>query len=241
MPHYTPIAPGISIIADNSFGDYDHRIVHGLLKHVQDTFAEWIGAEVYHSKPLIIEYQENNPEIFGYNPEYHIIKLHVKENDFCRWVYQFAHEYCHHLINGRMDGDLSGLKWFEETICDLSAQSHLRVLFRDYSALGLDTRFLPRILGWIHANSGAFQHNVREYIRCNSVLLHTQSYHREIYRNIATSLLPLFEATPRLWKMILHFGVTSQWSSLAELFAHLEQTADDSYIDSLNELKRMIV
>ena len=61
----------------------------------------------------------------------HIIFLNAKENYWCQWVYQFAHEYCHHLIDGTLTGEWSNLLWFEETICELSSLYNLNKMI-DY-------------------------------------------------------------------------------------------------------------
>ena len=242
MASYKNIAPGLFIIADNSFGDYNRQVVHVLLKHVQDLFVEWLGPDGYGTKPVLIEYQDECPQIFGYDPQKHTIKLFVDQNaEPCQWVYQFAHEYCHHLINVKLDGDLSGLKWFEETICNLSSQIHLRKLLDDYNVLHPNIPSRDQILRWIRANSGTPQGDVRGYIQTNLALLCTQCYRREIYRDIATSVLPMFVSNPRLWKMILHFGDTTRWNSLENLFDYLKLSADESYYNSLLELRKMLI
>lgn len=41
-------------------------------------------------------------------------------------AYQFAHEYCHHLIDEPMDGESCTSFWFEESICELSPVYFMR-------------------------------------------------------------------------------------------------------------------
>lgn len=67
----------------------------------------------------------------------HIIFLNAKENYWCQWVYQFAHEYCHHLIDGTLTGEWSNLLWFEETICELSSLYNLNKMIDYYTTNGL--------------------------------------------------------------------------------------------------------
>ena len=59
-----------------------------------------------------------------------IIYLHTRGDFWCQWIYQFAHEYCHHIINGTMTGELSGLMWFEESVCELASMYNLNSLFK---------------------------------------------------------------------------------------------------------------
>lgn len=242
MPRYTPIAPGMSIIADNSFGEYNRRIVHGLLKNVQDTFAGWIGMGWHKDrKTIIIEYKEDCPTTYDDFINTHLIKLCVRGNDYRQWAFQFAHEYCHHLIDGPMVTARVGLEWFEEVLCHIASWAYLGTLKQQCSRLGLDQSYQSQIQDWIPPYSAIPQSAVREYIASNAPLLYIEECRRGIYQVIASALLPLFESNPNLWRIVLHIGDSRRWSSLAELFAHLEQTADDSYIDSLKELKNLIV
>lgn len=92
---------------------------------------------------IVLEYEQ-----LGYNPDdnipiniqhspfeypmcsnvgnHRIIYLATKDNFWCQLAYQFAHEYCHHLINGPMDGENISSYWFEESICELSSNYFMR-------------------------------------------------------------------------------------------------------------------
>ena len=50
-------------------------------------------------------------------------------------------------------------------------------------------------------------------------------------------MFPLFQENPHLWRMLLHIGDSCAYPSLEELFSHLENTADETYTDSLQKLK----
>ena len=112
MPLKYQIAPNMSFIDDELFGNYDKEIVFSLLKTVDIIFSNSMGVKPFSSSHCTISYNH-----FKTNPmccdscNGHYIFLYVKENYWCKWLYQFSHEYCHHLINGKMSGDLKGLKW----------------------------------------------------------------------------------------------------------------------------------
>ena len=48
---------------------------------------------------------------------------HFSPEDF--YIYMIAHEYCHYLINGPLDGKLETSFWFEESICELASMFFL--------------------------------------------------------------------------------------------------------------------
>ena len=69
--------------------------------------------------------------------------------------------------------------------------------------------------------------------------LKVKQYQRDLYNAIAVIMYPLFMENPPLWKMILNIGDIRSWTSLEDLFSHLEATADDSFRESLSRLRRM--
>lgn len=237
------ISTNLYIGEDKNFGEYNKNIVFRLLQQVQIDFSNWIGNGVFHTSDCFILYKNECPTIYDMREMGHRICLHVKGDDLWRWVYQFAHEYCHHLINGTMSGEISGLMWFEETICDLSAIAHLNRLIALCDVLR--TSNLPQYKSYVRAcleaNLGQAQDNCREYLRLHLDELGQPVYHREIYSNLSATMLPLFEENNHLWKIILHFGNMRLWNSLEDLFVHLQETSDDSYSVSLKKLHDMLL
>lgn len=235
------ISDNIYVAEDPKFGTYNKHIVHRLLQQVQIDFSSWIGTQAFTTSNCIICYQDGHPEIYSMGEAGHRICLHVKGDDLWRWVYQFAHEYCHHLINGNTSGNVTGLMWFEETICDLSAICHLDRLIALCGVLRIDNHVKDWIVNCRNANLGTVQSNCREYLKQNLDKLGQPLYQRGIYSNLSTTMLPLFQKNPCLWKIILQFGDMRRWSSLDALFRHLRNTADDSYSLSLYKLQNLLV
>lgn len=86
-----------------------------------------IRTSAFLTRKCIVLYKEEGPmcSLIG---DSHLIFLAVRDNYWCQWVYQFAHEYCHHLINGPLSGEWSKMLWFEETICELSSLYNLYMM-----------------------------------------------------------------------------------------------------------------
>lgn len=237
------ISANLYVAGDPNFGDFDKDIVFRLLQQVQIDFSNWIGTSVFLTSDCFIFYKDICPTIYSFGDNEHHIRLHVKGNDWWRWVYQFAHEYCHHLINGKMTGEISGLVWFEETICDLSAIFHLNRLIALCDVFQIDNliQYKNYARACLVVNQGQAQDNCREYLKQHLNQLEEPVYHRDIYSNLSSTMFPLFEENNHLWKIISHFGDMRSWSSLEDLFVHLRNTADDSYSVSLNKLHDMLL
>ncbi len=177
----------------------------------------------------------------------HLIRLHTHDNFWCQWVYQFSHEYCHHLINGKLEGELSGLKWFEETICELASMYHLFVLNRQWNSSSIQEQCLYAPAFRRYLNNLLSQNTHLLSLTYNpgwlaswNVLLIEPKHHRNHYNAIATKIFPLFVENPSLWKIILYFGDTGKWKSLQHLFDTLYEKAEDDYYDSVHKLYNLL-
>ena len=235
------VASNLYMPSSDTFGLYNKEIVHKLLVNVQYDFSISLQKAVDMSIMYMIDYRPGNPQCCKI-PNGYLIFLSSKEDEWWRWVYQFSHEYCHSLINGASSDDISGLIWFEETMCDLSSIYQLRnlIVLCDKSANPLLRAHKIVANQCLAANFGKPQYNCQEYLLSVADRLAESEFHREIYSNLSATMFPLFVENPHLWKIILHFGDMRQWNCLKDLFIHLHQTADDSYSDSLKQLENLL-
>lgn len=244
---------GIIFVSDNiilegclQFGDFDKQIVPFFLRMVQSNFHTWLGGEPACERFCLISYQDNYPSIFK-KDGLHFIRLHTYGNYWCKWVYQFSHEYCHHLIDGECNGHIAGLKWFEETLCELSSMHNLNEMARVCAMSPMQnlTRFAPAVLdyldGLLSVRQTTPQCTCREFLLQQKGKLAQPVYHRDVYSGIAASMFPLFVKNPCLWRIILHIGDSCRWSSLESLFSHVENVADASCRSSLLELRDLLL
>ena len=173
----------------------------------------------------------------------HIIYLSAKDNYWCQWVYQFAHEYCHHLIDGSLSGEWSSMLWFEETICELSSMYNLHSMV-NYCKNSKHAHYTTSVQNYLNdllaqnndtyklCEEGGWYNTYRDF-------LSGEPYKRELYNAIATLMYPLFIHNPNLWKIILNIGDIRSWSSLEDLFGYLQSKADVSYSASLKRMQKM--
>ena len=259
------VSPTI-VLKEEGFGSFNHAVIPPLLKTVQDFFRQ--QGVVMPTKWLVVVRGENEPMCCATSDSnIHVIKLNTEGNLWCQWVYQFAHEYCHHIIDGELTGETSGLIWLEESICHVA--SFVCLDFFERICVSSDT---PYLLGYSQGvisylrdllfdegqqlyepylpdlNNPLRKEQIPQeemkpifpYIESRADVLAT-TYSMEDYKAIAKMLFPHFYNNPRLWRILPHLGDMRNWNSIQVLFDHLEVKADDEYRDSLEGLKRCLI
>jgi len=236
------VSPNIILEENTSWGNPDYAVIRSLLYMVDTSMKTALDCSCFSTKKCFVRNKEGIPLCTKAGDD-HIIYLSAKDNYWCQWVYQFAHEYCHHLIDGLLSGEWSSMLWFEETICELSSLYNLN-----------------RMIGFCMTNDlQGYAPSVDVYLKnllkknkdifCLSVeggwykqfedSLKVKQYHRDLYNAIAVMMYPLFIHNPNLWKIILNIGDIRSWSSLEELFGYLQSKADVSYSASLKRMQKM--
>lgn len=176
-----------------------------------------------------------------------IIYINSKPSLWCKWVYQFAHEYCHHLINGPMTGQIKGLVWLEETICEEASIFSLTRLqeWTKWKQMG-QLHYIPAVRCYTDDLLSQETELQKMIDQNGSVLpwlpvLEEPTYHRDRYNAIACKLHTLFCTNPDLWKIIGHIGDSSQWQSLEALLSLLEIEATEDYRHSVVAMRKILL
>jgi hypothetical protein len=249
----------------NGFGEFNQPVIEFLLRSVENFFTD-LGVR---SKKgvLVVKNDENQPICCKspYDSNLHIIKLSTGENFWCQWVYQFAHEYCHHLIDGDLSGETKGLMWLEESICHVSSfvclDNFARLCNKDES-LKHNTR---NIIGYLRncliedeeqlyepylmVVSNPDKRNLipkSEYINLRQYIVDKteeliSKYKMEYYLHIGKALFPLFYNNPKLWQIVPFLGDMMSWGSVSDLYGYLKTNANADYSASLDELMSCLI
>ena len=231
------------ILTENvAFGNTNYYVVRALLYMVDNNMMEAIGQPYFSTRQCVVVHSEDVP-MCAKAGEQHVIFLATKDNRWCQWVYQFAHEYCHHLIDGSLLGEWSDLLWFEETICELSSLYNLNKMIGYCANNGLQG-YVPSVINYLEnlltKNNSTYKLSAEGgWYKQYAELLKKEGYKRGLYNAIAVLMYPLFVDNPNLWKLILNIGDIRSWTSLDELFNHLETNADESYSESLGKMRKM--
>jgi hypothetical protein len=148
------------------------------------------------------------------------IGLSARDTHWAQYSFQFAHEYCHALINcsnddqGVAGGRLYANLWLEESLCETASLFTLHALsrswliappyaaWRDYapwfSAYAQERLALPEH----HLPAGT---SFVVWFRANEQALRYDSTRRDRNTIVAAQLLPIFEKEPHGWGVLAFF------------------------------------
>lgn len=166
-----------------------------------------------------------NPTKTGpvYFKESQVIFLAVESNVWndTQFVFQASHELCHFFIDNK---ESFSMKWFEETICDLSSLFFLNKM----SEYHLERGDIQNSLRYRNYLSYCVSENEMEKFTVNSDIA-LERYDRKKERYLATLLLPIFEKHPLLWKE-MPILINSNPKSFVELLTNFEKMVP-AYLD----------
>ena len=86
--------PNIFIQESECFGTPCYPIITSFLYMVDRNMMAALEQAPFSTRECIVLYKEEGPmcSLIG---DCHLVFLAVRDNYWCQWVYQFAHEYCH--------------------------------------------------------------------------------------------------------------------------------------------------
>ena len=245
-------------LEENGFGNFNKEMIAMLINSVMEFFAN-LGVES--EKKIVIIHNDGDPECCAssiFNT--HIIKLSSKDDFWCQWIYQFAHEFCHHIIDGKLTGETAGLMWLEESLCHIASY----VCLDQFSKLcasrddlrGYSTSVVCYLLKYLTVYDGnSFKTDIpcdnsfdlsnhisqnnyellQPYIKEKWNIL-TSIYSMDDYKFIARALFQHFYNNKNLWKILPFLGDMRQWAETKDLYEHLKSKATDDYLQSLEEI-----
>jgi hypothetical protein len=149
------------------------------------------------------------------------IGLTARDTHWAQYSFQFAHEYCHALIN--YSNDERGLRrdrryanlWLEESLCETASLFTLRALSRSwlvappYAAL---RDYAPWFSAYAQERLALPEHHLPAetsfvvWFRANESALRQDSTRRDRNTIVAAQLLPIFEKEPRGWGALAFFN-----------------------------------
>lgn len=162
--------------------------------------------------------------------ESHMIFLQTNDDYWCQYIYQFAHEFCHHVIAGSLDGELKSSFWFEESICELASCFILEMLvprFHSFESCNLLQAYSPNVKTYLSDHLSRIPDidiELKQWINNNLLRLQEPKYHRDLYAILAKRLLPVFIKNPTLWKLL----------------PYIKRVDEDNYLDFGHWIKCVI-
>lgn len=193
---------------------YDFTKIAKVLRSVIDVFDEILMHEYCLNIKCSISYKKTPfPQCrFILNPPSHEILLTAHGNGWGQYVYQFAHEYCHHLTTPLPILSFKGAFWFEEVLCETASFYCLTVLQEKTNDIIKSTqlgRFIYEdYLNNLYREIPQLSTTLGLYIKENIPYMETTSYKREAYSVIAHNIIDIFLQYPELWNMVLFMRKT---------------------------------
>ena len=209
------------LVDDTNWGNADLTVLKQIFYSVIDEFCKVSGVIPPRTLLIFPDYDSENPKCCKLG-DICIIHLTARSNYWSQYVYQFAHEYCHYLIDGPMDGERALTMWFEESICELASiffinRTAIRwnsfelkrgqisvVTANDCASIRL-RKFVPchqKYLQDILHKNPLIEGPLHQWLESNMPILSESLYHRDMYNQIATSLYETFNLHPDLWCLL---------------------------------------
>jgi hypothetical protein len=149
------------------------------------------------------------------------IGLTARDNHWAQYSFQFAHEYCHALINYRNDDQEMAHDrpyanlWLEESLCETASLFTLRALSRSWliaPPYAAWRNYAPWFSAYAKERLALPEHQwpigtpFAVWFRANEPVLRKDSTRRNCNTIVAAQLLPIFEKEPRGWGALAFFS-----------------------------------
>lgn len=219
------------LVCDNVWllGDSDQwggagiSVLKVVLQSVIEEFNTLVGVSPKEQLLVMPDLNRGYPECCRLSNGTFVIFLSARgDNNWSQFIYQFAHEYCHRLIGGPMDGELETTFWFEESVCEMSSMFLLKRMTERWSSMNTSilggressdvvkalftlNRYTPINIPYLQ---NLLQKNppidvpLHEWLNTNMSTLSEQEYHRDLYNQISCVLFGLFSSFPALWRIL---------------------------------------
>lgn len=169
---------------------------------------------------------------------HNVIGLSAHDRYWNKYVYQFAHEYCHYQIGGNVS---PVLRWFEESICELASYFFMpRVAqlwettppypnWRDYAYTF--TKYA------LEDEKKATPFNIDFSMNSSSLNYLTENeYDRSKNAYVATLMKPIFEANPLLWSSIHFIGDIPHDLSFQDALLYWHDVVPEKFKDDIQAI-----
>ena len=170
----------------------------------------------FDEKIQVVPSQVDNPKVLyrSSTEEPYTIWISARDDLWCKFAYQFSHEFCH-VLSGYENLKENPNNWFHESLCELASAFTIQRMAQrwlthpafpkrtDYAAalgnywqnlLNNQEAQLPEGMS-LHSWLSLHEHELRE----NPVAEQEQRNHQAL---VVYQLLPLFEKTPNGWNAI---------------------------------------
>ena len=143
------------------------------------------------------------------------MQLTATDRRWSQYAYQFAHEFCHVMIDP-YHGERGSNQWFEEALCEMASVFVLRRMSERWRATPPYpnwSSYSSSIADYVNARLTNPDHalpsgeSMTEWFAANEDTLRQDPYQRNKNAVVAYSLLSIFEEHPSAWNAVQHLPV----------------------------------
>lgn len=204
-------------LIDEGWGTACIEDIYAVLNSVHYCFNQYFGEQMNHHELTVMNAGKGKYPVC-YRGISQIL-LSVKDRAWNKYVYQFAHEYCHYQIRRDV---VQPMRWFEESICELSS---LFFLLRVDELWATEPPY-PNWMNYHDEFTSYALNEAKTYEEFNTdfssensdVLNYLKSYEYDRPKNmyVARKFLPIFEAHPFLWQAVPFLADLTEGLTFAE-------------------------
>lgn len=230
------VCDNVWLVGDSAqWGEASIPALIQVLRFVVEDFNYLVGVSPGEQLLVHPDLNRGYPECCRLSDGSFVIFLSARgDNNWSQFVYQFAHEYCHRLIGGPMDGEVETTFWFEESVCEMSSMVLLRRMAERWNSISVTVldgedaseeeialsslkRFAPINIPYLQRllrKNPPIIVPLHEWLNSNMSVLSEREYHRSLYNQFACVLYGLFSLFPSLWKVLpfLYRPATADYS-----------------------------
>ena len=189
--------------------------ISAVLNSVHNVFQPCFGGNLNPQQLIVAHHNNANPVTLR---EAGMIFLSAKDNNWCQYAYQFAHEYCHFQFFCQV---AQQMRWFEESLCELASYFFLpRIaeLWAKSPPYPNWRPYAPNFINYVELDQRkATPFNLDFSVDTENLInLVKNEYNREKNAYVAVTLAPIFQENPALWSVIHYIADIPKKLSFAE-------------------------
>ena len=179
-----------------------------------DFFKAHISSENFNTKKVYVQNHRDiddpfvHSKLFKLTPE-NWIYISVEGENWIDYLHQFAHEYCHHLIESPFENENDKFGWIEEVFCEvarLHVIKHTLDTWKNINAYPEFTRDTPLLEDYLTRKLSKERAKINtplnQWINKHLEDLFLERYFRDKNELVAVNIASLFFENPTLWNCI---------------------------------------
>lgn len=239
---------GYALIAD-SFPRVNTDLMRKIIKDCVSYTGELCGLTNALRNPAIILYGDvPNPNIHEKaisNVTTHFITLTFSDDEWPELIFQFVHEWMHHILGEELPKSYDGLMWVEEVFCEImsyEALAHFSVSLKEICPIEDPCDWIPRSLKYFSDSGTNTEVPSRGHTADNPTTLpDLQEKPSDKWTYLAQSCFQYFHQDPELFRIFAAAGRPSRFDTIQHYLLEIRSLASGRCNDSLSSIESYLL